>query len=94
MNDKEKNLVCSLAAEIRAGGFSDELTITIADDQVVAVFERVKTNRAYVSNWQALWAQATPADVDSLIKQHFLQTQPKDDGRYWLDTKRMLAECQ
>jgi hypothetical protein len=94
VNDKERNLVCSLAAEIRAGGFSDEITINIAGDQVVAVFEIVRKDQAYVSNWQALWAQATPADVDSLIKQNFLQTHPKGDGRYWLDTKRMLAECE
>ena len=94
MNDKERKLVCSLAAEIKAGGFSDELTIDIAGDQVIAVFEIVKKDRPYVSDWQALWAQATPANVDSLIKQNFLQGQPKDDGRYWLDTRRILAECE
>ena len=94
MNDKERNLVCSLAAEIKAGGFTDELTINIAGDQVVAVFEIVKKDRPYVSDWQALWARATPADVDSLAKQNFLQPQPKGNGRYWLDTKRILAECE
>ncbi len=92
MNVKEKGLLDSLAAEIRAGNFSDELTIVIAGDQVVRAFERIEVHRAYVSNWEALWAQATVADLDALINANFLQPHPQGNGRYWLDTRRILAD--
>ncbi len=93
VNDNERSLICSLAAEIRAGGFSEEITINVSDDQVLGVSEIVKVDRAYVSGWEALWTQAAVADIDSVIEQNFLQPHPKGGGRYWLDTRRILAEC-
>lgn len=92
MNDNERSLICSLAAEIRAGGFSEEITINTSGDQVLGVAEIVKVHRPYVSSWELLWMQAKVADIDDLIKESFLQPHPKG-GRYWLDSRRILAEC-
>jgi hypothetical protein len=92
MNEKQRELIRILAAEIKDGDFAHEITIHSAGTAVPGVFEFQKcTIRPYVTNWEAVWGTATMEDIHALIEGGYLSPHPEGGDRYQLYPRRILA---
>jgi hypothetical protein len=95
MDDKQRELIRVLAAEIKDGDFAHEITVNTAGKKVLGVFEFQKSGiRPYVTNWEAVWATATMDDINAFIQEGYLAPHPEGGGKYQLFPRRILAASE
>ena len=92
LTEAQRELVCSLAAEIRHSNL-EEITISRIDDHVLGVFELRTWNPGYSTDWQKRWQQAPWSDVLALVTIGYLMPIPGGNS-YRLDSSRILSVCQ
>ncbi len=92
LTDWQRELICSLAAEIRHGNL-EEITISRVDDHVLGVFEIRKWDPGYRTDWQKCWQHAPWSDVLALVTIGYLMPIPGGNS-YRLNSARILSVCQ
>jgi hypothetical protein len=92
LTDMQRELLCSLAAEIRHDNL-EEITISRVDDLVLGVFDIQKKNTGYGSDWQKCWQHVPWRDVLVLVTIGYLIPIPGGNN-YRLNSSRILGTCR